>query len=127
MAFNLVLRPYDFDYEMSQSSLFTSRLSLKGKESRPGVFSGTAATFHSEFQSFCSEVDIDHLRDFMLLAVHAELCVIDDGKGVDAIKPRVLDPIGQMCLKGEALVQIKQEPRSFLSKTSLFRNEHDEE
>ena len=64
-----------FDYKMSQSSLFTSRLSLKGKEPRPQVFSGMVATFHSEFQSFCSDVDIDHRHDIMLLAVHAEISI----------------------------------------------------
>jgi hypothetical protein len=113
---------------MSQSSLFTSRLKLKGtKEPRPRVFSGIAATFPSEFQSFCSDVDIDHLRDFMLLAVHAEINIIDDGKGPDAVKLRMLGRIGEMCLKKEALVQIKQEPRSFLSMTSLFRDEQDDE
>ena len=112
---------------MSKSSLFTSRLSLKGKESRPGVFSGTAATIHSEFQSFCSEVDIDHLRDFMLLAVHVEISIIDHGKSLDAVKLRVFGRIGEMCLKKEALVQIKQVPRPFLSKAPFFRDEHEEE
>ena len=113
---------------MSQSSLFTLCLKLKGtKEPRPRVFSGIAATFPSEFQSFCSDADIDNLRDFMLLAVHAEINIIDDGKGLDAAKLRVLGRIGEMCLKKEAHVQIKQEPRSFLSKTSLFGDEHDDE
>ena len=85
---------------MSQSSLFTSRLKLKGtKEPRPRVFSGIAAKFPSEFNSFCSDANIDHLRDFMLLAVHVEINIIDDGKGLDAGKLRVLGRIGEMCLK----------------------------
>ena len=93
------------------------------------MFSGMAATFNSECQSFCSDADIDHLRDFMLLAVHAEINIIDDsdGKGLDAVKLRVLARISEMCLKKEALVQIKQEPRSFLLKAFLFCDEHDEE
>lgn len=113
---------------MSQSSLFTSCLKLKGtKEPRPRVFSGIAATFQSELHSFCSDVDVDNLRNFMLLAVHAEIVIVDDGKGLDAGKLRVLGRIGEMCLKKEAHVQIKKEPLSSLFKASVFSDEHDDE
>ena len=63
----------------------------------------------------------------MLLAVHAEINIIDDVKGLDAGKLRVLGRIGEMCLKKEAHVQIKKEPLSFLSKASLFGDEQDDE
>ena len=56
-----------------------------------------------------------------------EINIIDDSKGLDAIKLCVLGCIGEMCLKKEAHVQIKQEPHSFLLKSSLFCHKHDKE